>query len=98
MPEVRALVPLEYENRVIQPDEVVDVSVEQAEAWRAMGKVTLITTEQTLAAAASEGNYSSVIGREDVGQVSVATSHPGPQASDDDDDEEEPPRSRRSRR
>ena len=96
MPEIRALVPIEYEDRVIQLDEVVDVDADQAEAWRAMGKVTLITTELTLAAAANEGNYSSVIGREEVGQVSAATSHPGPQA-DDEDDEEDHPRSRRRR-
>jgi len=95
MPEIRALVPIEHEGKVIQPDEVVDVSAEQAEAWRAMGKVTLITTEQTLAAAANEGNYASVIGREDVGQVSAATSHPGPQA--DEDEDEDHPRSRRRR-
>jgi len=95
MPEIRALVPLEHEDKLIQPGEVIDVSAEQAEAWRAMGKVTLITTEQTLEAAANAGNYSSVIGREDVGQVSAATSHPGPQADDEDEDEEPKPRRRR---
>ena len=94
MPEIRALVPLEHEGKTIQPDEVVDVDAEVAEAWRAMGKVTLITTEQTLAAAAAEGNYSSVTGREEVGQVSAATSHSGPQAEEEDEDEPKPRRRR----
>jgi len=93
MPEIRALVPIEHEDKIIQPGEVIDVDADQAEAWRAMGKVTLITTEQTLEAAANEGNYSSVIGREEVGQVSTTTSHPGPQA----DEEEDEPKPRRRR-
>ena len=61
---------------------VLDVDVETAEAWRAMGKVSLLTTEQANAEAAEAGHYGDVTGREDVGGTL-----PGPQA---DEDEERP--------
>jgi len=95
MPEVRALVPLDYEDKHLEINDVLDVSVEQATEWRAMGKVTLLTTEQTLAAAAAEGHYSDVVGREEVGQVQPTATPPGPQAEDDEDEDQPKTRARR---
>lgn len=84
MPEVRLLVPMEGH----QVDDVIDVDVETAEAWRAMGKVSLITTEQALMEQA--GHYSDVTGRDDVAGPSAGTRLPGPQAEEDDKDDDKP--------
>ena len=95
MVEVRAIVPglQDKDGKDIPLNETVDVDVEVAGAWRAAGKVTLITTEQALEEAARTGHYSDVVGREEVGQVSATTSHPGPQA----DEAEDEPKPRRKR-
>lgn len=83
MPEVRLLVPMEGHN----VDDVLDVDVETAEAWRAQGKVSLITTEQALAD--QPGHYTDVVGRDDVAPLTPGAS-PGPQAETKDDDDDKP--------
>jgi len=96
MVEVRALVPLvDKEGKEIALDEVVDVDADQAAEWRAAGKVSLITAEKALEEAArSSGHYSDVTGREEVGQVQHATSHPGPQTEEEEDE----PQGRKARK
>jgi hypothetical protein len=96
MPEVRLLVPLSDPDGNEHPaGEVIDVDVEQAEAWRAQGKVSLITTEKAAEEAAAGGHYSDVTGRDDVAPLSPGAPQPGPQTEDDDEDEEPRPRSRK---
>jgi hypothetical protein len=91
MPEVRLLVPItDNDGKPHAPGEVVDVDVETAEAWRAAGKVSLVTAEQAAEEAAAEGHYTDVTGREDVAPLSAGASPPGPQAEPGDDDEDEP--------
>jgi len=95
MPEVRLLVPLADNSGKEHPaGEVIDVDVETAEAWRAQGKVSLISTEQALAEAANAGNYSDVVGREEIGQVDP-TQLPGPQEAVEDEDEPKPRKGRK---
>lgn len=86
MPEVRLLVPITDSDGKEHPaGEVLDVDVETAEAYRAAGKVSLITTEQSLAD--QPGHYTDVTGREDVAPLSAGASQPGPQEETKDDDE-----------
>lgn len=94
MVEVRLLVPLADNNGKEHPaGEVIDVDVETAEAWRALGKVSLVSMETEQADPA--GHYTDVMGREDVGTPQPAEQLPGPQEPVKDDDEDEPkPRSK----
>jgi len=96
MPEVRLLVQVtDNEGKEHPAGEVVDVDVEQAEAWRAQGKASLVSAEQANEAAANEGHYSDVTTREDVAPLSPGGATPGPQA---DDEEEDEPRSRKGKK
>jgi hypothetical protein len=98
MPKVRLLAPVSHDDKDFKTDDVISVDDETAAAWRAQGKASLFDYEQQLEKEAREsGHYGDVVGREEVGQVSRTTSHPGPQA-DDDDDEDEAPRSRRGKK
>lgn len=81
MPKVRALVALEGPKGPIAPDEVINVSDEQAAEWRAAGKVTLIEDEERNAEAAAQGHYSDVTGRDD-----VATPQPGSSGGPQEDE------------
>jgi hypothetical protein len=93
MPEVRLLVPItDNEGKEHPIGEVIDVDVETAEGWRALGKVSLLTTEQANMEAA--GHYTDVTGRDDVAPLGPGgATQPGPQA-DDDEEEDDQPRSR----
>jgi len=87
MPKVRALVPLEdEEGQPIAAGAVVDASDEQATAWRAGGKVSLIEDEEAAAKAAESGVYDAVTGREETKPLDPSAKTPGPQAKDEDDD------------
>ena len=84
MPKVRALVPLEDEEQgPIAAGQVVDVSDEQAAAWKAMGKISLIADEEASAEAAEHGVYDAVTGREDTAPLDPSATPPGPQSDDD---------------
>jgi hypothetical protein len=81
MPEVRLLVPItDNDGKPHAPGEVVDVDVETAEAWRAAGKVSLVSAEQPQAP--PEGHYHDVTGRDDVAPLGGGGSVPGPQSND----------------
>jgi hypothetical protein len=87
MPEVRLLVPLtDNQGNPHAVGEVVDVDVETAEAWRAGGKVSLISAEQAAEEAAAHGHYSDVVSRTETQPLSDTDSDqsdelPGPQSS-----------------
>ena len=92
MVRIRTLVPLTHPTteEAFPVDTVVDVADDVAAAWRAAGKVSLISDEERLAQ--QVGHYSDVVGREDVGQVQPSVAQPGPQAETED---EPKPRRRR---
>jgi len=91
MPEVRLLVPITDNDGKEHPaGEVIDVDVETAESWRALGKVSLITAEQAAEEAAAQGHYTDVTGRDDVAPLTPGGSVPGPQADEEEEDEDKP--------
>jgi len=93
-PQVRALVPLEDgPDGPVGLGQVVDVSDEQAQVWRAAGKVSLVADEEASAKAAEHGHYSDVTTRDDVAGTPGGQT-PGPQADDDDDE----PKSRKGKK
>lgn len=86
MPEVRLLVPVTDNDGKEHPaGEVIDVDVETAEAWRAAGKVSLVSMEGQ----AEGGHYSEVTTREDVAPLGGGQL-PGPQAEENDEDDDKP--------
>lgn len=90
MPEVRLLVPITDNDGKEHPaGEVIDVDVETAEAYRAAGKVSLVSMEQEQAE--TSGHYTDVTGRDDVTPLTPGTP-PGPQEETKDD--ESPPRAK----
>lgn len=93
MVEVRLLVPITTEDD--QPhavDEVLDVNVETAEAWRAAGKVALVSAEEPPAG----GHYTDVTGRDDIAPLGGSGSpQPGPQEPTKDDDDNPPRRKKK---
>lgn len=93
MPKVRLLannVADKDGNPIGGMEQVVDVDDETAAMLRQGGKAALIEDEErNIKEATEHGHYGDVTGREEVGQVSQATSHPGPQADREDEDERE---------
>jgi len=70
MPKVRAIVAgLEDAEGPIAIDEVVDVSDEQAAAWQAAGKISMVELEERNAATAI--NYGDVVGRDDIASTPI---------------------------
>jgi hypothetical protein len=66
MTAVRALAPLEDAEGPIAPGTVFETTDEQAAAWKADGKVSLLTDEASNAKVAEAGHYGERTGREDV--------------------------------
>ena len=97
MPEVRLLVPItDNQGKEHPAGEVIDVDVDTAEAWRAAGKVSLISMEE--AQAEVPGHYTDVTGRDDVAPLTPGATPPGPQAADEDEDDDDKPKARKGKK
>lgn len=92
MVRIRALVPLRHPttDEELAAGTEVDVAEDVATAWRAAGKISLISVEEANMQVA--GHYTDVTGRDDVAPLSPGGSQPGPQTDEGDDDDEDQPR------
>ena len=99
MPKVRLLVSTaDAEGNSYAPNQEADVSDELANEWRLAGKAQLVEDEQRSAAAAEQGHYTDVTGREDVAPLAPGSPQPGPQAEDKGDDDEDQPRGKKGKK